>query len=182
MHEDYADFQIGHLLFFLKQLGTANVNTVSIDGEEVRSLGGLKIKPDDQLNHININDYDLLLIPGGDSINCVADNIKLHQLIKNAYEKNIFIASMCGSAAFLGKAGILQDKSFTCNINTYEYFKDDLASGHYTGKDVETSHSGFLTAKGVAVAEFTVAVLERLNLFHNVAQKNKVLAFCKSDL
>src|SRR5690625_8012358 len=95
LHEHYADFQIGHILLFLNKLGRTNITTVSIDGTEVTSLGGLKVVPDTSLENIRVNEYDLLLIPGGDGIHLSVFNEKLTNSMKSAYEANAFIASMC---------------------------------------------------------------------------------------
>lgn len=179
LHDHYADFQIGHVLFFLNKLGKAEITTCTVEGAEVISLGGLRIKPDYRLDRLNITDYDLLLIPGGDGIHLAMENEQIFKMIKSAYESNVFIASICGSAVFLAKSGILKDKKFTCNDQTVDEYSNIFETENYTGANVETSSPGFITAKGAAFAQFTIAVLKELNLLQDKTQEEKVLAFCR---
>ena len=166
-------FQIGHVLLSLNKLGKTEITTTTVNEVEVSSLGGLKIIPDYCLDKISVSKYDLLLIPGGDGIHLLVENEQISKMI------TVFIASLCGSAVFLAKSGILKGNKFTCNDHTVNKYNYIFETDNYTGTNVETSSSGFITAKGAAFAEFTVTVLNELNLLKHKTQEEKVLAFCK---
>lgn len=181
VYPNYADFQIGHLLFFLKKIGKAKIETTSIDGEIIKSLGGLRVRPDISMNQVQVKTYDLILCPGGDLLHEVADDPQIHYLLQTATVNNVPIASLCGSTLFLAKAGLLNDKKFTCNTGTYEQFKNDYSHATYTGNNVEVEAS-MITAKGTAFIDFTVAVGHLLKLWKSEEQVDHVLAFCRGEL
>lgn len=176
----YADFEIAHTLFFLRKVGKASVVTATIDGDDVESLGGLLTKAQLTLSDVNIEEYDLVLIPGGDGISEVINDTSIQKLLTQAYEKEIPIASICASATLLGKAGLLKGKSFTCTLPTYQHFEKVFLEADYTGSNIEVGER-FITAKGTAFAEFTVAVGNLLNLWRNKEQEESVYQFCKGN-
>ncbi|MFC0300623.1 DJ-1/PfpI family protein [Virgibacillus soli] len=181
VYDEYADFQIGHLLFFLKKLGKMKVDVASLHGKEVVSLGGLKVCAANRLQEAKMDEYDLFLIPGGDGVHSLLKQKILHDKLLEAYEKNILIAAMCGSVICLAEAELLNQKAFTCNELTFNQFQDIFIQGNYTGKSIETSTSGIITAKGTAFALFTIAVLENLKLLQNDNQREHIRAFCKGE-
>ena len=67
-YPQYADFEIAHALFLLRKIGKYTVTTVSVDGEDVESVGGLWTKAEGALSDINVSDFSLILIPGGDGV------------------------------------------------------------------------------------------------------------------
>ena len=177
----YADFEIGHALFFLRKLGKATVTTATIDGEAVESLGGLVTQAQVAISNTNPNDYDLFLISGGDGVAQILDNIQIQELIKgfNALKKPI--AAICASSTLLGKAGLLLGKKFTCTPNTYETFKDVFDGAEYTGNRIEVVDN-IITAKGTAFPEFTLAVMDQLGLWKDEEQREGALKFCKGEV
>lgn len=111
LYPQYADFQIAHTLFLLKKVGKINIVTASITGNSVESIGGLMTNVDCPLREISINEFDLIMLPGGDGVTEVIDEPSICNIIQQAYQLNIPIASICGAAALLGRAGILKEKS-----------------------------------------------------------------------
>lgn len=179
-YPSYADFEIAHVLFFLRKKGKAMVTTMTLDGNPVESLAGLKTLPQLSISDVKIRDYDLVLIPGGDGVHEVMDELKVHSLLQEAKSLGIPIASICASAALLGKAGLLQNKRFTCLPGTYKAFKEAFKDANYTEADIEVEE-GFITAKGTAFAEFPVAVGHELGLWKDTQEADHVLKFCKGN-
>ena len=177
----YADFEIGHTLFFLRKLGKAKITTATIDGEAVESLGGIVIQAQVAVSNVNPKDYDLILISGGDGVAQVLDNMQIEELLKgfNKFEKPI--AAICASSALLGKAGLLLGRRFTCTANTYETCKDVFGGAEYTGNRIEIVDN-IITAKGTAFPEFTLAVMDQLGLWNSEEQREGALKFCKGEV
>ncbi|HEY4601828.1 MAG TPA: DJ-1/PfpI family protein [Cerasibacillus sp.] len=180
VYDDYADFQIGHLLFFLKKKGHYHVLTGSVEGKDVVSLGGLSVKPDLPLSGINIEKFDLVILPGGDTFDPLLNNEALINFLKIVYSLSIPIASICGSAVLLGKAGLLNNKKFTCNEHTFNQYKEHFSNATYTGERVELD-GNVITAKGSSFSYFTIAVGDFLNLWRNEEEARHALAFCKGE-
>ena len=177
-YNQYADFEIAHTLFFARKVGEYEIVTATLLGEKVTSLGGLITYPQIKIEEVEVRDYDLVLISGGDGVRELLDEHSLVVLLQNAYSLKIPIAAICASAAFLGKAGLLKGKSFTCLPNTVESFQATFLDANYTGEPIRVSE-GLITAKGTAFAEFTIAVGETLNMWKNEEQKENALQFCK---
>lgn len=79
----YADFEIGHTLYFLRKLGKANVTTATVDGEPVESLGGIITQAQTAISNVDPTEYDLLLISGGDGVAQVLDHIPLQEFLND---------------------------------------------------------------------------------------------------
>ena len=177
-YSQYADFEVAHSLFLLKKLGKYMITTVSIDGEAVESIGGLWTQVERPLSDIKVNDYELILISGGDGVTKIINEEVVSTKLKDAKNSGIPIASICASATLLGKAGILDGRNFTCLQSTYENNKTLFSNSLYTGTDIEVGKD-LITAKGTAFAEFAVSVCQLLDVFEDKEQQDSILKFCK---
>ncbi|MFD1021022.1 DJ-1/PfpI family protein [Thalassobacillus hwangdonensis] len=174
----YADFELGHPLFVLRKIGEAQITTVSADGANVESLGGMKTQVDGKAADFNAENFDLVLIPGGDDIDLVLKETTVITMLNQAYESQVPVASICASATLLAKAGMLKGHDFTCMPGTYEHFNPLFEGARYSGAPVEVGDT-WITAKGTAYAEFAIAIGEMLDLFDNEDHKQSILHFCK---
>jgi 4-methyl-5(b-hydroxyethyl)-thiazole monophosphate biosynthesis len=177
-YPQYADFEIAHALFLLRKLGEAKITTVSIDGKSVESIGGLRILVESSLSDINVTNFDLIIISGGDGIREVIEEESVTSMITHAYNASIPIASICASATLLAKSGILDGQKFTCLPSTYEHNKSLFENSLYTGTDIEIGKS-VITAKGTAFAEFAVSVCRQIGLLNEQEQFDSALNFCR---
>lgn len=179
-YDQYADFEIAHTLFFLRKLGKAEITTASVNGKPVESLGGLITNADISLDKVNLEEYDLLLLPGGDSIPELIDFDIIAVILNNAISLEIPIASICGSAVLLAKSGITKNKKVTCNKGTFDQNSKLFQECIYTGTDIEVE-TGFITAKGTAFPEFTVETCKQVGLLKDKDQAKSVLRFCRGQ-
>ena len=133
------------------------------------------------LSHIDVMDYDLVLLPGGDGIEEVMYESSLEEVLQAAYQNEIPIASICASASFLAKAGLLKGRKFTCTAATYQQFNEFFTGGEYTAVSVEIGNR-LITAKGTAFPEFTVAMGHMLGMWLDEKQADFAYQFCKGDV
>ncbi len=87
--------------------------TVAKSGKPVPSYHGQKIVVDSLLSEKN--DYDLLLIPGGDSALIEAEDEELMQWIREASENAERVMAVCTGTVLLGMAGVLDGRKATTN-------------------------------------------------------------------
>jgi putative intracellular protease/amidase len=177
----YVDFEIGHSLFFLRKLGGAKVITATLDGGAVESIGGLVTQAQIVLSQADPRDYDLVLISGGDEVAQMINNVQVSEFLQKSNELQKPIAAMCASSTLLGKAGLLKGHHFTCTKSTYDRFKDVFVGAEYTGSPIEVVDN-LITAQGTAFAEFTLAVIDQLDLWKNQNQREGVWKFCKGEV
>ncbi|MCL6442269.1 MAG: DJ-1/PfpI family protein [Alicyclobacillus sp.] len=178
LYSQYADFEIAHALFFLRQVVGADIVTVSLDGNPVQSVGGLTTQVQHSLSDIDVRKFDLVLFPGGGSVAHIIGESMLSQVIETAYQSGVPIASICASATLLARAGILQNRNFTCRLGTYEKYKSLFEQATYTDKDIEVDDR-VITAKDTAFAEFAVAICKRMGFLNDTEESEKALRFCK---
>ena len=105
--------------------GGLNIITASIyKKNEVRILGSMKITTDITIYDIkDVNEYDLLIIPGGDVSDLERDYV--YDLIRNFHELNKMICAICAAPYILSNARVLKNKHFTCYPG-YERFIDGI--------------------------------------------------------
>lgn len=131
----------------LKRAGL-NVVTCGISGLVITGSHGIKVQADLLPEDIDINEVDMLILPGGMP---GATNIDSHPftdvLIDAVLKKDGRIAAICAAPLVLGRRGLLVGKRATC----YPGFEAELEGADVTGDGVVTD-GNITTAKGMGVA------------------------------
>ena len=161
LYEGYVDWEISVLSYILNVTGV-EINTTALN-DEVTHKGMFKVKLDMNIEACNPNDYDVLIIPGGEPDPFVKDDRVLN-LIREFDDQGKVISAICGGSAFLAAAGVLRKRKYSTSID------DDLAYKHYFNEAFKsetdvTVCENLITAEGNAYVEFAVAVGKRLEIF-----------------
>ena len=131
----------------LKRAGL-NVVTCGISGLVITGSHGIKVQADLLPEDIDINEVDMLILPGGMP---GATNIDSHPftdvLIDAVLKKDGRIAAICAAPLVLGRRGLLVGKRATC----YPGFEAELEGADVTSDGVVTD-GNITTAKGMGVA------------------------------
>lgn len=116
-----ADWEIGYVTgelnskrFFKKDAPETSIKTVAISKDPVKTMGGLKIIPDCVVDDIEVNDKNVLLLPGADTW---ADQ-KHNAIVKKARELlscGGTVCAICGATVALAHAGLLNNRPHTSN-------------------------------------------------------------------
>jgi 4-methyl-5(b-hydroxyethyl)-thiazole monophosphate biosynthesis len=84
---------------------------------------GIKVEPDELLDNVMEKDFDLICLPGGQpGTDNLKKDLRVEKLLKKMHEENKYIAAICAAPTVLQKAGILQDRSFTCHPSVQSDF------------------------------------------------------------
>ena len=139
------------------------LKTFSIDGKPVRTMGGLLITPDLNLDEVTLSDAAMLILPGGASWD-QGGNQAVALLAKRFHENRIKVAAICGATLGLAKTGLLDYIQHTSNS------KDYILNSHYQGGEcyvdvLSLSDEGVITASGTAALEFAREIFKELNLY-----------------
>lgn len=123
--------------------------TVSITGDlYVESAHGVSIKADMLIEDADLNDADLIMLPGGLP---GATNLNAHNGVKKAIiEQNArgkMIGAICAAPMVLGGIGLLQGRRATC----YPGFEKYLEGAEYT-HELCTVDGNITTGEGPAAA------------------------------
>ncbi len=125
-----------------------DVRTVGIGSRDIVGAHGICVRADLSENEFSVSDADMLFLPGGmpGTLNLGASAL-VTDAIKNAYEKDTYIAAICAAPSILGDMGLLCGKHAVC----YPGFEDRL-SGALPSKERVVLDGKLLTAVGMGAA------------------------------
>ena len=121
------DHEFIYPFYRLKEEGFT-VHTYNGDVKQVLGYFGTKIPPKEedqiiQLKDIKVNDYSILILPGGvKSMEIMRLNKVVLDTIKKFHENNLIIDATCSAAMLLISSGLSKGKS----ISGYYAWKDDI--------------------------------------------------------
>lgn len=178
LYEGYVDWEISLLSYILNVTGV-EINTIGLN-DEVTHKGMFKVKLDMNIGACNPNDYDVLIIPGGEPEPFIKDERVLN-LIREFDDQGKLISAICGGSAFLAAAGVLRKRKYSTSID------DDLAYKHYFNEAFKsetdvTVCENLITAEGNAYVEFAVAVGKILEIFKDREDELETVLFFKNQL
>lgn len=136
------------------------VVTVSINKTaEVTMSHGVRIICDTTVAEADVNDADMLLLPGGmPGATNLNDCEAVRTAVLRQYEQGKKVGAICAAPLILGGLGILQGKRTTC----YPGFESQMTGATYT-KELFTVDGNVITGEGpAATLPFSYAILEML--------------------
>lgn len=94
----------------LRRCGVSVVTAALDDASGVKSSTGIIVKADKAFSSVKAEDFDVLLIPGGEGGFEVQKNEKLLVMIRQFHEQKKWIAAICMAPLILKNAGCLPEK------------------------------------------------------------------------
>lgn len=165
LFDGYADWEIAYLTPEIASNDKFRIITFSLNGESVRSAGGLLITPDSSLQNLETEKITTLILPGG----MAWESRKLDfilPLVRQLFDRKVTIASICGATIFLARNGFLDTVKHTSN--DLGYLK--MIAPEYKGEHLYQSEKAYtdghiITANGTAPIEFAKEVFEKISLY-----------------
>lgn len=155
----YCEFEITTAISILRT--THEMHTFSIDHTPCKSEAGLTTIPDFSINELNPEDYDVVIIPGGD-LRPIAEAEELFHFVKAFTKKGKVAAAICSGVYVLGKAGVLTKKRYTVTLTAEQReFLGCFNEDNYVYKSVVKSEN-ILTAQGHAYVQFGIELAKML--------------------
>jgi len=164
LFDGYADWEPSLVTTGLNNYSDFSIQSFSIEGKPVTSMGGLIVSPTTSLEGIG-QDFDLLLLPGGNAWE-TGENQKMLPLIQEAIRGGKTVAAICAATIALADAGILNTIPHTSNEKGYL----ERHSKHYSGQQyyVETpcvASDNIITANGAGMIEFAHEIYKAVEAF-----------------
>lgn len=164
-----ADWEYGYLVAGLAMANQSAPGRfrllVTSDGasEEVRTMGGLRIRPDGRLSGVDPSQVAALVLPGASTWDAGHDAVL--GLATELLRRDVTVAGICGATLGLARAGLLNDRVHTSNAPEFltsaaEYSGAD----HYVAEKVAVD-GRLITAPATAPIDFAKAVFETLQVF-----------------
>lgn len=143
-------FEEGEALFVVDILRRGDIicDTVSIDEKTVTGSHNITVLTDKLLQDININDYDMVILPGGQP---GADNLRdceeVIEWIKEFDKQDKYIAAICAAPQVLAKAGVIKGRKVTSY--PAEKYKEILKETDYQ-ENLVVVDNNVITSRGPA--------------------------------
>ena len=136
-----------------------DTDTVSITGDKnVISAQNIPVKADYVFDEVNLEESDLLFLPGGPGHKSYMENEKLLNALKEHDKKGKRIAAICAAPSILGRIGLLKGKKATCFPGFEKYLPD-----FEVVTDGVVVDGKMITGKGPGVAvDFALEIVARL--------------------
>jgi len=101
----------------LKRAGADTV-LASVSTEKlIKGRSGIKVEADALLDDLDVDSFDVLLIPGGPGVSALHDDGRTAILAQEFYKANKPVAAICAAPTLLRNAGLLHGKSFTAHFS-----------------------------------------------------------------
>ena len=163
--DGYADWELGYVLPELRRLGKVEVVTVGFTGQAVISMGGLRVIPETVISKIDLSDVLVFILPGGHMWEGSYPVAEIEPLLHRLEEAKIPIAAICAATTVVARAGLSRGRKHTSNSLKYlttvvpEYAENAKYVDSLAVRDQRV-----ITASGLGAIEFTLEVLDELNL------------------
>lgn len=167
-----ADWEIGYLTaelrsrrFFADMNLVVPIVKVGASLDEITTMGGMTIRPDLALDQLELEDDDLLLLPGADTWFEPA-NRGILLVAKERIARDLPVAAICGATFGLASVGALDAKRHTSNDPGYlkAVAKDYAGQALYLDLPA-VSDRKLVTASGLSALDFTYEVIKVLGVF-----------------
>lgn len=143
----------------LRRAGVS-VTFAGLDAGALRGSRGVVLMPDTTLDAALQNDYDMIVLPGGQpGTNHLKADTRVLKLVQQMAQQGKYVAAICAAPSVLATAGLLDGKqatSFPGALTTFPKVKQQHAAIVEDGK--------FITSRGPGTAmDFALALVERLS-------------------
>lgn len=161
VYDTFAEFEIAILLTALR--GTEHVvRTVGLDASPVTSTGLLRVVPDLSLADVDPEEYDALVVPGGDASQAMGDE-RLRALVASLDRRGALLAAICGGPAVLGDAGALDGRRYTAALGPADAAYAGIEGRGVRLPELVVTDGHVVTATGSSYLAFAEEVLRQLD-------------------
>ncbi len=126
--------------------------------ELVTGANGITIKADTSINNVIVDDFDMMVLPGGwGGTYALAENARVQELLRQFKEKKL-VGAMCAAPYALKKAGVLGEK-----YTAYPGAVEEIDHPGYIDDQKVVEDGNIITSQGPGTAVcFGLAIVKRL--------------------
>jgi putative intracellular protease/amidase len=166
--DGFADWEPSYALAELRRSGHHEVVSIGFTGDEVTSMGGLRVRPHRALADVRVDEVRLLILPGGDMWDRedAYPRDQLELLIGELLAAGRPVAAICGATVAMARARLLDDRRHTSNM--LSYLTDNAPSyrgGVYYDSSLAVRDRGVITASGLGAVDFAREIFAELGVF-----------------
>ncbi len=126
----------------------------------VKGTNGITVQTDMQIKDVNVDDLDMIVLPGGwGGTHALADDARVQSILKEMDTLGKNIGAICAAPFALNKAGVLKH-NFTCYPSVEKQIRED---GYMGDKTMVVEDENVMTSRGVGTALcFALAIVKKL--------------------
>jgi putative intracellular protease/amidase len=166
--DGFADWEPSYALAELRRSGNFEIVTVGFTGDEVKTMGGLRVRPDRALADVRADEVRLLILPGGEAWERedAYPREEVEALIGEVLSARRPVAAICGGTVAMARAGVLDDRRHTSNMPSYLRQNVPTYRGEeYYDVSLAVRDRGVITASGLGAVEFAREIFAELGVF-----------------
>ena len=160
----WADWEAAYAISDIRMSGLYEVKTIALDRTPKESIGGIRAEIDYTIAEYRLSgDTAMLILPGGFTWD-TGDYQAIADFVRDAEDKGIPVAAICGATMFLARHGFLDhrrhsgdDPQWFADLPGYKGL--DRFVPEQAGTD-----QGFITANETAALEFSREIARALRL------------------
>ena len=176
LYDGFSGYEMVFPAFVLRK---TEVKTIGLKKGRIISEENMGYSPDFHISEVNVDEIVVLIIPGGSALQHLNDNSPLIPLFEELNSKGKVIAAICGGPVLLSNTSVLDNKKFTAGGGELpEHWQKNFVSGIYVKEDVVVDNN-LITAKGVAVASFAIAIGSKMGVFSTKEEEEKTYKLIK---
>ncbi|MBF4691912.1 DJ-1/PfpI family protein [Fusibacter ferrireducens] len=173
IYEGFVQFEVVLANYFMKTVG--DIITVGLTDQPVTSQEGFITIPHITLNEVNVDNVDLLIIPGGDP-KSFENNKSLSNLLQNLHAKKVKIGGICSGTLALANSGLLKGLKYTTPLPITEFSVFD--PNNYLDQNIVVS-GNIITAKANGYVDFGLEIGKMMSIYKDDADYEETIQFFK---
>lgn len=160
----WADWEASYAIAEINSAPEYAVKTISVDNLPKASIGGIRAEIDYTVkDYQHFDNLAMVILPGGYSW-AESSYDEIAAFVKNAMDRRIPVAAICGATIFLAKHGLLDKVKHTGD--DFEYFEGTPGyNGHayYVPAQIAVDN-GVITANETAAVDFAHKIFKILKI------------------
>ncbi|NAY90454.1 glutamine amidotransferase [Muricauda sp. JGD-17] len=164
LFDGFSDWEIAYLTPEINKSEQFGLVYFSKDGNPVKSMGGLEVKPNLSFSELKSEEIDMLVLPGGVAWE-QREITMIDNLVKELIDNKKSIAAICGATFYLGQLGVLNNLHHTSNDLGYlkAVVPEYNGQENYQNK-LAVTDKNIITANGIAPIEFATEIFRKIRL------------------
>ena len=154
--DGYEEVEAIGTLAILRRAGL-DVTFASLYSSQATGRYGVHVDGLVPLSEVDVDDYDMLIIPGGPEYIVEEKDPSFLAMVKKFFEEDKYVAAICAGPTILGHLGLLKGRRYTCFTSMDEDF-----GGTYEDRYVVVD-GRLITGRSCAASiDFALAIVETL--------------------
>ncbi|MFC3750106.1 DJ-1/PfpI family protein [Paenibacillus sp. GCM10012306] len=170
IYNSFVQFEVVLAAYFMKTQG--EVYTLGLGSSPVNSSESFSVNPAKTLSEVNVQEIDLLIIPGGETEEIIKDE-SLLKLLRELDTAGKVIGGICGGVSVLKAAGILNNRKFV-EVAAAEEGVSAATSGVNVMVD-----GNIVTALPNGYVDFALELGTLMNIYKDKADYQETIDFFK---